>query len=396
MAEFLEVLETIRAEDATRERLYSREGASARGQRSVRFIEARNELAKLIEDVHSGKRSAYRLQEAMSTSDFPLLFGDILDKSMLRRYTAWPSTWPAIAKRRTVRDFRDIRITPPMRGLESRLDGVPELTEYPKGALSEQTPLTYRVQKYGRKAALSWEMLVNDDQNMLTDIPDRFATAARRTEDRAVADMWLDANGPSAAVFTAGNHNIINTTNGADDDNPPFDLDGLQDAFTVLSRMTDEDGEYIMTDFVTLVVPPALEIRAQNILNATELRLTSEGGTSTQQMIVNNWMKNRVKLVVDPYIPQIVTTGSRGQTTWALFASPDNGRPLMELAFLTGHEQPEIFVKEPNARRVGGAGGADPFNGDFDLDAVEYKVRHVLGGAVIDPIAAVASNGTSS
>jgi hypothetical protein len=40
--------------------------------------------------------------------------------------------------------------------------------------------------------------------------------------------------------------------------------------------------------------------------------------------------------------------------------------------------------------RVGG-GGVNPTDGDFDTDTAEYKVRHVLGGTLMDPKAAVAS-----
>src|SRR5690606_12183137 len=119
----------------------------------------------------------------MSTSDFPILFGDILDKTMLGRYELWPSTWPSIARRRTVRDFRPVAIDDYLLGLESAMDEVAELEEAPYGALTEQPRITYAVKKYERKAALSWEAWVNDDLDRLKSIPERFALGARRTED---------------------------------------------------------------------------------------------------------------------------------------------------------------------------------------------------------------------
>ncbi len=64
-------------------------------------------------------------------------------------------------------------------------------------------------------------------------------------------------------------------------------------------------------------------------------------------------------------------------------------------AFLRGHEEPELFIKEPNARRVGG-GPVDPMDGNFENDSIDYKVRHVLGVSRIDPKATVASNGSGS
>jgi hypothetical protein len=38
----------------------------------------------------------------------------------------------------------------------------------------------------------------------------------------------------------------------------------------------------------------------------------------------------------------------------------------------------------------------DPLDGYYDNDSVGYKIRHVLGGAVMEPRAAAASNGSAS
>jgi hypothetical protein len=62
---------------------------------------------------------------------------------------------------------------------------------------------------------------------------------------------------------------------------------------------------------------------------------------------------------------------------------------------LRGHAEPEIFIKEPNARRVGG-GIVNPMDGDFETDSVEYKLRHVFGGSILDPKMSVGSNGSGS
>jgi hypothetical protein len=55
-----------------------------------------------------------------------------------------------------------------------------------------------------------------------------------------------------------------------------------------------------------------------------------------------------------------------------------------------------MFMKAPNALRIGGGGMVDPMAGDYDSDGLEYKIRHVLGGTLMDPKMAVASNGSGS
>jgi hypothetical protein len=161
----------------------------------------------------------------------------------------------------------------------------------------------------------------------------------------------------------------------------------------VLAAQKDADGRPINITAAVLVVPPALAITAQNILNALQIEMTEAGGTAGQKIVAQNWMKNAVRLVVNYEIPNIATTN--GNTSWFLFQDPNVGRPALEMGFLRGHVEPEIFMKEPNARRVGG-GVVNPLDGDFETDSVEYKVRHVLGGTTMDPKAAVASNGSGS
>jgi hypothetical protein len=150
-------------------------------------------------------------------------------------------------------------------------------------------------------------------------------------------------------------------------------------------------------DAAILVVPPSLEVLALNILNATEIKFTGVtvgagnlGAASGAEITAANWLRNRVRVVVEPYLPLINTTN--GTTAWYLFADPNSGRPAGEFSFLRGHESPEVFIKEPNARRVGG-GSINPTDGDFDTDSVEYKVRHVMGGTRIEPKAAVVALG---
>ena len=111
------------------------------------------------------------------------------------------------------------------------------------------------------------------------------------------------------------------------------------------------------------------------------------------QLRVTNWMRNRVNVVVNPWLPIVNTTN--GNTAWYLFANPGVGRPAMEIGFLIGHESPELWVKSPNAQRVGG-GQVNPEEGDFEHDAIQYRVRMVLGGTLMDAKSGVASNGSGA
>jgi hypothetical protein len=386
----------VDAAQASESALYEGDGRNVSGRarkarqrgESPAYKRALLEVATLYERVISGdKYAGLEFAEAMSTSDFSNLFGDILDRQILARYQSMPVQWTNIARRGRVRDFRQVkRYT--LDGAEATLGRVRELTEYPAASLSDGV-YDYTVGKYGRRVALSWEDLINDDLDAFASIPDRLGNAARRTEERFVTDLYADASGPDSTFFSAGNANLL--TAGA---SSALSITSLQDAYTLLASQVDDDGAPIYIESAVLVVPPALKVTAMNILNATELRAASGGGdgTGNDQLTVQNWMRNDVSLVVNPWLPIVTTTGTMGSTSWYLFANPSVGRPAMEVGFLIGHETPELFQKSPNATRVGG-GAVAAEDGDFDTDAIEWKLRHTIGGTLMDPKSAVASPG---
>ena len=388
--ELLNLIETIRAEEASVQRLFGGEGSGARqGRKSPEYLAKLAETARFVADCIQGRRPAHQLREAMTTSDFPYLFGDILDRQLLAAYAETPQSYRNYAKIGTVSDFRQVKRFS-VYGADQVLEAVAEQHEYPAAAINENTPYTYTVSKHGRIIPFSWETLINDDLGAFTDVPTRLGRAARRSEEKFATQLFVDANGPHASFYTGGNANIVTL-------NPALTILGLQTAMKVLGNMVDEDGEPIVIDVVELVVPPALEVTARNIMNATQLWLNpnNNAGTADQSLVTENWMRNRVNLSVNAYIPLVATSGTRGQDSWFLFANPSNGRPALEVGFLRGHESPEVFMKAPNVTRVGG-GAVNATDGDFDTDSVIYKIRHVFGGTRMNPKMTVASNGSGS
>ncbi len=388
MPEFLETIETLRASEATSARLYGGEGTRVRGGHRADPAYQRNlaGAATLIADVMEGRRPVYHLQEAMTTSDFPLLMADIMDRQILANYQAAPAIWSTLARRRVVSSFRSVK-TFDFTGLESGLDVVEEQEEYPAGPLNEARAL-WAIKKYGRRFPFSWELMINDDLEMIRRAPEALGAAARNTENRFATGLHAGTTGPLGTVYTAGNKNQIITANGALSNNPPLSIAGLQDAMTVLGNQISADGEPIVINAVVLEVPPSLMVTAQSILNATSITLGAD--TGVQRITTNNWMRGMVELVVNPFLPLISTTN--GATTWYVHAA-STGRAAFDIGFLRGHESPELFMKASNQVLVGG-GAAGPE--DFDTDTIQYKIRHVLGGAAVDPKLTVASNGTGA
>lgn len=390
--EFMQLIETYRSEDAYRA-LDPEHGYRPVTplQRDPQYKVRLDEALTIIQRARGSRWGMLRFQEAMGTADFPLLMGDVLDRQLLGTYADAPQTWSAYCRRGTVPDFRTVKRFA-VDGAEGVLPQVTEKDATYKPQVLTETPYSYAVNKYGRQLKFRWEAWINDDLDALgASSPARMAKAARRSEDKFATQLHVGTSGPLSTVYTAALRNIINTTNGASSTNPALSIIGLQDAFVVMGNQRDADSEPIYITGAILEVPPALEVVAQNIMNATEITVGADSGA--QQIMTGNWMRNKLRLVVNPYIP-IVASSSNGNTTWFVHAAPSEGRPAFEMGFLRGNEQPALFQKIGDQQRVGGT--TNPMDGSFDDDTTAYKIRHVFGGVALDGKATYASNGSGS
>jgi|GEM_PF-651251 len=368
------------------------------------------------------------IREALSTSDFPHLFGDVIDRAVLANYLETPYTWNLIANAAEVSDFRPVKRfridggTGLLSQIQSSSDPNPgQLTpltqgsQYPEDYLTD-AQYTYQLFKQGKRMPFFWEVFINDDLNALKDTPARFGRGARRTEEFFVSSLFAGNLG----FYNNTNKNIVNAANAGgafSANNPPLTITALQQAMVVMMNQLDTTGQPISIESMTLVVPPSLKTVAMNILNTDYIYMADQGGTQqingnnlsatvAQQLHAMNWARNIVRLAVNYYLPIVDST--QGTTGWYLFSNPESGRPAIEFGRLRGHVTPELFMKLPNSVAIGegqmgpgpgvfpGTTNSNPMDGDFDTDSIHYKVRHVLGGTVIDPIMTVFSKGTGN
>jgi hypothetical protein len=342
-------------------------------RRDPRWERALLEAEAFVSDIRYGRRPLHHFSEAMSTSDFPLLFADSLDRQMYGAYEASVPTWMNYARAATVNDFREVKrfATSGVRGLLSK---VGELAEHERRG-QEETEYTYSVSKYEAGFALSWEAMINDDLNAFMRLPQDLADSARDSEEEFVTRLFCGANGPLTGVYTGGN--LLTAA---------LDRDALQSAITALMKRTDENGNPIVVKAVELVVGPGLALQAQEIIDTTEYRTVDASGNV--RIISGNGVAANLRISVNYWIPSVATS-SNADTSWWVFANPNGPRPAMEFGRLRGFEAPALYEKVPDMRRIGG--GEEPFS--FDTEAQEKKIKHVYGGSFVDSRMSIASTG---
>lgn len=321
----------------------------------------------------------YLIREALTTADFPFLFGDVLDRQVLANYKAVDPVWKAFVRSSTVP-----RIFPQVGGYRFSITGgdqfLPEVSQKGEYLASERDETRYSltVKKYGRQFDISWEALVNDDLGALKDTPMRFAMAAVRTEHRLVTNQYADDDGTHAAGNLYEKGAGVNTNGSV----ALLTIANLETALEAMAGFVDGNGEPIMNKAKFLVVPPALEMTARQILtSATKMWVELGGAGGPLPYPTSNVIPQMgLNLIIDKYLP--VMDATNGNTAWYLFADP-NDIAALEVGHLVGHERPEIVMKASDKVTIGG-GLVGPMSGDFATDNVFYRVRIVFGVTELD------------
>lgn len=388
--QFLQVMDEAdqgtTAERLEKDGISIREAARKGGER---FEEALDRFIGLVTNKpgYARHRRAYLLKEAEATSDFPILFGTVIDRQLLARYkSAADGAWRNYVKTGTQMDFRPADAIG-IYGLEGGLNTVAQRAEYKADASLGDGKVSITLKKFGRAFPLAWESMINDDLGAFNDNADRLARAALRTEYREATKLFAASTGPSTSLYGATiTHPIDGKAITNKFSTSPLTMDNIGVGLTKLRHQVDYDGEPILLDGFVLVVPPALEVTALQALNKAALIAAGGDSTAGKKPTVTtsaNVIANmNITLQVNPYLPIIDTSGN-ADTTWYLFATLANGAAV-KLNFLQGHEAPELCMKAPNKVMLGG-GAANPLEGDFESDAMWWRIRHVLGGVAMDP-----------
>jgi len=322
------------------------------------------------------------IREAMTTSDFPLMFGDIIDRKLMAAYLSAPRVMSQVMQPGRRTDFRlnnifDVQLAA---GIMTEKK---ELNEYHETSIGE-SHYQYAMREYGEKVLFSWRVLLNDNLGAFNRLPQGLAQMAINTEERFLTSLYFGAGGPLAAYFAAVN-------GGAAVSALPLTLNNLQTAIGAMLRFNNASADApIDNSPMYLMVGPGNYVNALSITGTTTQ--TFSGGAAGIAYPVDNVIRQfNLKVLMNPWIPFLVTGGTVATTCWCLFSDP-NKIAAGELGKLAGHETPDIYIKDPDMRRLGG-GDTNPMDGDWMTGSVGYLGRICLGGCTLNGRAGWASNG---
>lgn len=284
------------------------------------------------------------VERMLTTSDFPAILGDTVDRSLRAGYQAAPSALKAVARKSTARDFR--RKTKLQISEAPTLEKVNEAGEFKYGALHDAKE-SYGIFTFGKVIAVTRQLLVNDDVGAFTDMSAKWGEAAADFEAQQLVDL-LEAGSGDGPVMDDGktlfhaDHGNISESDAAISDT------SLAEARLKMRRQKGLAGRPINVRPRFLVVPPELELVAERALAVIQPTTTDD---------------------VNPFggkLELLVETRLSSATRWYLVSDPAATEGL-EYSYLQGEEGPQIDMKQ-----------------GFEIDGMAFKVRLDFGAAFLE------------
>jgi len=283
------------------------------------------------------------VNRAMSTSDFPILLGNVANRVMAEAFMEEEGTFHIWTQGVELPDFKT-RTEAGLKNLNGRLRKLREGGEKKKIEFDENGE-SWFLESYGEEFTLTRQMIINDDLGVFTDIVAEFGRMAKRTSNGIVYDL-LQAKGDyvdykmadTKAIFDAATHKNVSATGAA------LSTTTLTAARTAMRRQ--KDGAKALN-----ISPKYLLVAPENETTALQL-LNSESDVGNANSGVSNPHRNSVTPIVDSELDA---------TPWYLAA----GRNTVKVGYLQGTNKQPIVQQKSN-----------------DIDGAEFKCVFDFGVVV--------------
>jgi hypothetical protein len=276
-----------------------------------------------------------------SSSDFPIVLGNTVNRILRAAYEMYPQTFKAFTKQSSAKDFREKTLAQ-IGDLTSKFKEVKEGGEYTYGSLGEAKE-SYKLAKYGQIVAITWETLMNDDLGAFSRLSQSIGMKAAQLESDLV---WAIVTGnPTMGDGTALFHSTHGNVAGA---GTVIDIANLSKAKAAMRKQKSLGGDFLNITPSFLVVGPDKELEAYQFATANIV--------ANDQTKVNPFVGS-MQVIVEPRL-----TGNQ----WYLSAAPGI-IDTIEYAYLEGEQG--LFTEQRNG---------------FEVDGLEVKARLVFGTKAID------------
>ena len=264
------------------------------------------------------------------TAAFPAILDNAINKAYVEGHKNVAVTFDRITKKGSLKDFKTADNNY-LAGPAGEFLEVPEGAELKHDVFTDEKLPTRKLKTYGRQFTLTRQAFINDDIDLVTRIPAKYAASARKTINKQVYQILV--NNPAiydgVALFHANHKNLLATGTG-------ITQAAMQAMIMALNTQTDQFGEAIIVRPAKLVVPVGLAFDMYTLFNSPTIN--TAGNTQAVNPLYR--YANMIEIVEEPTIN--VLCGGFGNTMpWFLFGASED-TDFIEVDYLNGQEIPTI------------------------------------------------------
>ncbi|WDQ98181.1 hypothetical protein PSC71_13180 [Devosia sp. J2-20] len=313
------------------------------------------DLAAEVTDYRGGRiLNARQVDEILtrashSTSDFPVIFENALNRSLEGRYALAEPTFKQFARQRNFRDFRPhqtVRI-----GDFPMLQRIAETGEIKAGTFGEGKEETQAF-SYARQIRISRKMLINDDLGAIADLLASYGATVALFEEATFYSLAFNAKlADGKSVFHADHGNLAAA-------GTAIDVDNIGKGRATMGKQKSIDGNPLLSN-----KPRFLLTGPDKSTEAEKLLATITPATAAS---------------VNPFSGKLVPieTSQITGNAWHLIGDPSMGSNW-RWGYLEGYEAPRVRMEEP----FGVQGFAMSVEHDFGAGAIDSRFAYKNPGA---------------
>lgn len=265
------------------------------------------------------------------TAAFPTILDNAIEKAYVQGHRTVPVTFDQWTKKGTLKDFK-IHDNNYLAGPVGEFLEVPEGGELKNDIPSDAKRPTRQLKTYGKQFTLSRQAFINDDIDLVTRIPARYAAAARKTINTQCYRILMDTTTPiydGSPLFCSAHKNVLTTGTG-------ITKDAMQAMIMALSTQMDEFGQPIIVRPAHLIVPAGYAFDMYTLFFSPTINTTG----NTQAVNPLYRYRDTITPIEDPTINALCGGFGKVMPWWLTGVREDTD--FIEVDYLNGQEIPTI------------------------------------------------------
>ncbi len=268
------------------------------------------------------------------TAAFPTIMDTAINKAYVEGHKTAPVTFDKWTKRGTLKDFKT-HDNNYLSGPAGELLEVPEGGELKHDVWTDVKRPTRKLKTYGRQFTMTRQAFINDDVDLVTRMPAKYAASARKTQNKQCYQKLI---GDSAIydgdkLFCKKHSNLLAKGTG-------ITREAVQGMIMALANQKDEFGGVCLIRPAALIVPSGYKFDMYTMFYSPTINTAD----NTQAVNPLYQYRESIEVIEDPTINALCGGFGNVMPWWLVGAKEDTD--FVEVDYLNGQEVPNIRRSE--------------------------------------------------